>query len=353
MVSLVWVSVFHRDGICVYYSAVYFSSLWPFIKVVPTMDGTLYFFLISLCLDTHSSIYQYLRSCHSCSEVQFFFFISQLLNVVSSWVITGLGPWVWHIKHPSPRRAEWLTYLVCDHPGYGCMLCVALVCPLGKLLSIRPCGCPLLLIRFSLPSLGLLSRWLCRKSGRKHQRRIRWTGGQRWRSKSGSAGEWSGVWTLRSDQRPAPLDPAGLSPSDRLCWQWPALFGIAFAEENRPSGSLSTGSPAFSDQWGPSAPTWANSKGHPSFRAPQGAGWGLPWGRLAAVLLPLPSATSYPNLPPVSDWFQEPFLPAPEVLLIFCEIVLEESVVFQILGGGYVRIWKSAFFSLCSILCVF
>lgn len=94
----------------------------------------------------------------------FFFFLNQLLNVVSFQMITSLGCWIWPNKHPSPRKAEWLMYPACDHSGSGYMLGVVLDCLLLWAVVSQVQGCALLLIRFSLPSLGLLGHWICRKS---------------------------------------------------------------------------------------------------------------------------------------------------------------------------------------------
>lgn len=142
------------------YSAASFSSLWPFVKVIPTRDGTLFVWLLYAWIPTALSVWD-----HAILVTRFFFFfLNQLLNVVSFQMITSLGCWIWPNKHPSPRKAEWLMYPACDHSGSGYMLGVVLDCLLLWAVVSQVQGCALLLIRFSLPSLGLLGHWICRKS---------------------------------------------------------------------------------------------------------------------------------------------------------------------------------------------
>lgn len=129
--------------------------------------------LVSLCLDTPSSVY--LRSRHSCRDV--YFSISQLLHVVASWLITRLGPWVWHIKHSTQESfalAQVVMYKA-RWPSWGMTTCCvwpSLVPYRSSWASGPVAGLHPLFITLSLPSLGLFNHWKCGKCNRKHQRLV-------------------------------------------------------------------------------------------------------------------------------------------------------------------------------------
>lgn len=125
------------------WSILFFS--WSMYQGHPCNGSSSFlFFLISLCLDTHSSVY--LRSCHPWRDV--YFSVSQLLNVVSFWMLTNLHPWsdTPTIRHPGKlcfgtslvTILGMTTCYVCTWGNYGTSGPVAVPTPFSSNLAFPP-----------------------------------------------------------------------------------------------------------------------------------------------------------------------------------------------------------------------
>lgn len=114
-------SIFHCKGILQYtlLCSILFFPLTICQGHPYTGCNSFLFFLTSLCLGLHS--FTYLAS--HCSWWGVHFVISQLLHVVSFWMITSLGPWAARssiIHHPGKlcfgSQAAWWMYKACWPP---------------------------------------------------------------------------------------------------------------------------------------------------------------------------------------------------------------------------------------------